>query len=150
MTNIVSIPDAAAPKVAPGWQKARRLARDHITFVVFGLITLFFILHAPNFASLATANAIGRITAVVSIMAVGMTMVIMCREIDLSVGALAQPFGHGWRHADADRDQPWLSIPIMTGFGALIGLANGLIVTRLRIPSFLATLACSASCRAPR
>ena len=140
MTNIVSTPDAAAPKAAPGWQKAKRLARDHITFVVFGLITLFFILHAPNFASLATANAIGRITAVVSIMAVGMTMVIMCREIDLSVGALASLSAMVGAMLMQTGINPWLSIPVMTGFGALIGLANGLIVTRLRIPSFLATL----------
>jgi len=121
-------------------RRLKRLARDHITFIVFGLITLFFALYAPNFASLATANAIGRITAAVSIMAVGMTMVIMCREIDLSVGALASLSAMLGAMLMRTGIDPWLAIPAMLAFGAAVGLVNGLIVTRLRIPSFLVTL----------
>lgn len=116
------------------------LARDHITYIAFGLVTLFFVFYAPNFASLTTAYAISRITAVVSIMAVGMTMVIMCKEIDLSVGAhasLAAMVGALLMRTGLNM---WLVIPAMVAFGAAIGLINGLIVTRLKIPSFLVTL----------
>ena len=64
-------------------------ARDHVTYGIFILITLYFILFAPHFASLSTASAVLRITAIVSVMAIGMTFVIICGEIDLSVGSLA-------------------------------------------------------------
>ncbi|OEO33187.1 hypothetical protein VW23_007840, partial [Devosia insulae DS-56] len=131
----------AAPLAEHPWRgRLLRLARDHITFIVFALITLFFVFYAPNFASLQTANAIGRITAVVSIMAVGMTMVIMCREIDLSVGAHASLAAMLGAMLMGTGIHPWLAIPIVIVGGMLVGLVNGLIVTRLRIPSFLVTL----------
>lgn len=117
-----------------------QFTQDHITYFVFGAITLFFIFYAPNFASLTTAYAISRITAVVSIMAVGMTMVIMCKEIDLSVGAhasLAAMVGALLMKAGLTI---WLVTPAMLLFGATIGLVNGLVVTCLKIPSFLVTL----------
>lgn len=139
MSDTVSanLPAQARPPLAG---RLKRLARDHITFIVFAAITLFFVFYAPNFASLQTANAIGRITAVVSIMAVGMTMVIMCREIDLSVGAhasLAAMLGAMLMGTGID---PWVAIPVVAAGGAVVGAVNGLIVTRLRIPSFLVTL----------
>lgn len=125
---------------APFAPRVLNALRDHITFVIFGVVTLFFIIYAPNFASLQTGLAIGRITAVVSIMAVGMTMVIMCREIDLSVGANASVSAMLCAMLMQTGINPWLVIPIITAFGAAVGLATGLIVTRLRIPSFLVTL----------
>ncbi len=136
----VTMESPAASRTSSWATRVRRLVRDHITFIVFGFITLFFIVYAPNFASLATANAIGRITAVVSIMAIGMTMVIMCREIDLSVGALASLSAMLGALLMQTGINHWLAIPVMLAFGGAIGLVNGLLVTRLRIPSFLVTL----------
>ena len=43
-------------------------ARDHVTYGIFILITLYFILFAPHFATLSTASAVLRITAIVSVM----------------------------------------------------------------------------------
>ncbi len=67
--------------------------RDHVTYAIFGLVTLYFVVAAPSFASIATLEAILRITAIVSIMAVGMTFVIISAEIDLSVGSMASLSG---------------------------------------------------------
>lgn len=116
------------------------LLRDNITYVIFGLVTLGFALFAPNFASLTTAGAVLRITAIVSVMAVGMTFVIICGEIDLSVGSMASlsgmvgalimEAGYGWA--------PALFLTLL--FGGAVGLSTGLLVTRLRIPSFLVSL----------
>lgn len=140
MTNVVSPASVTRSSGASIRDTALRLARDHVTFIIFALITLFFVVYAPNFASLQTATAIGRITAVVSIMAVGMTMVIMCREIDLSVGAHASLAAMLGAMLMRTGISPWLAIPVVTLGGMLVGLVNGLIVTRLRIPSFLVTL----------
>ncbi len=115
-------------------------ARDHITYGIFALITLYFIIFAPHFASLTTASAVLRITAIVSVMAIGMTFVIVCGEIDLSVGSLAS-FGSMVTAILYEREIPTFVTPlIVLAMGALIGAASGLLVTKVRIPSFLVTL----------
>jgi ribose transport system permease protein len=114
--------------------------RDHITYVIFLAITLYFVLFAPHFASLATASAVLRITAIVSVMAIGMTFVIICGEIDLSVGSVAS-FSGMIGALLLDQNVPsYLSPLLVLGVGALIGATSGVLVTKLRIPSFLVTL----------
>jgi len=103
-------------------------------------VTLFFALFAPNFATLGAAEAILRITALVTIMAVGMTFVIICGEIDLSVGSLAS-----WSGMIValllDRGAPgWFAALAVLAMGAGIGAITGALVTKLGIPSFLVTL----------
>ncbi len=116
------------------------LLRDNITFVVFGLVTLGFALFAPNFATLTTAGAVLRITAIVSVMAVGMTFVIICGEIDLSVGSMASLSGMIGALIMQAGLGAGAAVALTLAFGAAVGLCNGLLVTRLRIPSFLVTL----------
>lgn len=116
------------------------IVREHLTYFIFGAVTLFFAIAAPNFATFGTAEAILRVTALVSIMAVGMSFVIICAEIDLSVGSLAS-----WSSMlvamSLDRGVPAFAAPLLVlAGGALVGLVNGLLVTKLRIPSFLVTL----------
>lgn len=117
-----------------------QIARERITYVIFLLITLYFIAFAPNFASLSTAEAILRITAIVSVMAIGMTFVIICGEIDLSVGSVASFSGMAVALL-LERELPtYVAIALVLAMGALIGATSGLLVTKLRIPSFLVTL----------
>jgi len=131
----------AGEAASDGWRASlRRVVLDRPTYLIFAAVTLFFIAFAPNFASLSTAEAILRITALVTIMAVGMTFVIICAEIDLSVGSVAS-----WSGMIAalllDRGAPgWLAPILVLGMGAAIGVVNGLLVTKLGIPSFLVTL----------
>ena len=126
--------------MTPPFPRVATLLLDNITYVIFGLVTLGFALMAPNFASLTTAGAVLRITAIVSVMAVGMTFVIICGEIDLSVGSMASlsgivgalimQAGYGWGSA----------LLLTLAFGGAVGMTTGLLVTRLRIPSFLVSL----------
>jgi ribose transport system permease protein len=121
---------------------ASRLFRPgpHVTYIIFLIIIGFFVVFAPNFASLNTAGAIGRITAVVTIMAVGMTFVIVCGEIDLSVGSHVSFAAMVIAMLLYNGVPPWLAAPAVLLLGAGVGSINGLIVTKLRIPSFLVTL----------
>ena len=137
MSTTTGIPTGAAGGAA---RTALRLLTDRPTYLIFGLVTIFFIAFAPNFATLGTAEAILRVTALVTIMAVGMTFVIVCAEIDLSVGSVAS-----WSGMVAaillDRGVPTVLVPVLVlAMGALIGAVNGVLVTRVRIPSFLVTL----------
>lgn len=124
---------------APGWS-IRSLVADHVTYLIFGAVTLFFLVAAPNFASVATAAAILRITAIVSVMAVGMTFVIIAGEIDLSVGSVASFSGMILSLLLQANQPAWVAAPLVLLMGAAIGAINGILVTWLRIPSFLVTL----------
>jgi Branched-chain amino acid transport system / permease component len=123
-----------------GGRRFFSFARDHITYGIFALITLYFIAFAPHFASFATAGAVLRITAIVSVMTIGMTFVIVCGEIDLSVGSLAS-FAGMIVAMLYERDVPSFVAPVIVlALGALVGSVSGLLVTKIRIPSFMVTL----------
>ncbi len=127
--------DTAGP-----WTTVRRLIVQRPTYLIFAAVTVFFVVFAPNFATLSTAEAILRITALVSIMAVGMTFVIICGEIDLSVGSVASWSGMLLAMM-LEQNVPTIPAVLLTlAGGGLIGLVTGLLVTKLRIPSFLVTL----------
>ena len=112
----------------------------HVTYIIFLLIIGFFLTFAPNFATLRTAGAVGRITAVVSIMAVGMTFVIVCAEIDLSVGSHVSFAAMVVAMLLYNNVPGLLAAPAVLLLGAVVGAINGLMVTKLRIPSFLVSL----------
>jgi ribose transport system permease protein len=117
-----------------------RLLRDNVTYAIFLAVTVFFAFTAPNFASLSTVGAILRITAIVSVIATGMTFVIISAEIDLSVGSVASFSGMILSLLLANGVPTILGVLLTLLMGALIGACNGLLVTLLRIPSFLVTL----------
>ena len=113
---------------------------DHITYVVFSIITLYFFLFAPHFASMRTVAAVLRITSIFSIMAVGMTFVIITAEIDLSVGAHASFSGMICAIFIRSGLGTLTSVIFVLLLGALIGMIIGFLTTRLKIPSFLVSL----------
>lgn len=115
--------------------------RNYIVYIAFigVFITFSITLYEDGFLTLNNILNIVRQTAMISIMAVAVTFVISTGEIDLSVGSIAalssltaalaiQSFGL------------FGGIVAGLGTGALIGLVNGLLVTKVLIPSFLVTL----------
>jgi ribose/xylose/arabinose/galactoside ABC-type transport system permease subunit len=81
-------------------------ARDHITYGIFALITLYFIAFAPHFASLSTASAVLRITAIVSVMAIGMpSSLCVGRSISLSDLSRVSP-AWSWRCSTTVTSRP--------------------------------------------
>ncbi|HYK73928.1 MAG TPA: sugar ABC transporter permease [Pseudoneobacillus sp.] len=78
----------------------------------------------------------------IAVLAVGMTLVIVIRHIDLSVGYLAGFLGAIVAILLTQAGMPMLvAIPIILILGVIIGLINGLLVAQIGIPSFVATLA---------
>lgn len=115
--------------------------RNYIVYFAFIGVFIIFSITLYDYGFLTTNNLLNiiRQTAMISIMAVAVTFVISTAEIDLSVGSIAalssltaalavQSFG--------------LIGGIIAGLGtgAIIGLINGLLVTKVLIPSFLVTL----------
>jgi putative multiple sugar transport system permease protein len=78
----------------------------------------------------------------IAVLAVGMTLVIVIRHIDLSVGFLAGFLGAITAIFLTQMGMSvWITIPLILILGAIIGLFNGVLVAKIGIPSFVATLA---------
>jgi len=122
---------------------ARAFLERWSLLVAFAGAIVFFALARPeSFLTLDNARAILDDTSVLAVLAVGVTVVLVIGEFDLSVGfvvGLAAAAGvgvmafHGW--------PVWAAVPAMLAAGAIAGLANGIAVAHVRIPSFVATLA---------
>jgi hypothetical protein len=113
-------------------------------------LVLAFALADARFATLANLRVILDSAAVPFVLAVGMTFVIRLGSIDLSVEGLMAACSLAFALVIAnDRthvDLGWLGLPVAAALGCAFGLANGLVVTWLRVPSFVATLGVGAIC----
>ncbi len=111
------------------------------TMVVFVAIFIFLSIASPSF--LTTTNLIGllRQVALLLIVAVGMTFLIIAGGIDLSVGSSNAVTGVLCALLVTKLGFP-TALGVLCGVaaGGLIGLANGLLVTRINLPPLLATL----------
>jgi ribose/xylose/arabinose/galactoside ABC-type transport system permease subunit len=117
------------------------LSGEGMLYVAFIALIVIFSLTSPVFLTVSNFANIGRQIALVSIIAVGMTYVIIAGEFDLSVGSAMALAGVVAALAMRNLAQHWLVGAIAgLGTGALIGTVNGVLTTRLRIPSFLITL----------
>ena len=93
----------------------------------------------PSFFSFRTLMVLTSDTMTLFLMAVGATFVILMGGIDLSVQAVASMTSV--IVAATLPELGVLAIPVAVGAGALAGLAGGVSHTKLRIPSFISTLA---------
>ena len=139
----------------PQQSRARRLAqlllqgdRPYALYFAFAILLVVFSVASPWFLSIDNFLNIGRQTALVSIIAIGMTFVIIARQIDLSVGSTLALSGMSAALAMAYIGDNWFVGAVAgIGTGALVGLINGVITTRLNIPSFLVTLGTLSAAR---
>ena len=110
---------------------------------VLGLlgVVLFFTLQTPNFWSPQTMTAITTVASTIGIVAIGVTMLMICGEFDLSVG---QNFAFTpiiWAILFVTNDiNEWLALAIALGCAATVGITNGVVTTGFGIPSFITTL----------
>ncbi len=139
---------AGAPRAPAGFRLPEGI-RDRLQDVVSqlaaagGLIVVFIALSfaSPYFLTSNNLFNIGVQVSVVAIIAIGQTLVILTAGIDLSVGSVAGLGGILGSMAIAKAGFP--IIPgILVGIlaGAAIGLVNGLLITQMQLPPFIATL----------
>jgi putative multiple sugar transport system permease protein len=128
-------------------QDARKLFRENIRdygmFIALGVISLIFAITTDGLF-LSSRNLVNLVnqTGYIAVLAVGMTLVIVIRHIDLSVGFLAGFLGAVAAIAMVDWNLPvYIVIPLVMVFGILAGLISSFLVAGLGIPAFVATLA---------
>ncbi|MDQ0000697.1 ABC transporter permease [Pseudarthrobacter sulfonivorans] len=138
--NTISPRDTAAPRHIGTILKELDWRR-YVIYIGFVVVFVFFaiLLRDQGFMSPNNLLNIFRQTATITVMAVGMTYVIACAEIDLSVGSVAGLSSV----CTAMVLSQWGLIPgILAGLavGLVVGSINGALVSLLGIPSFLVTL----------
>jgi ribose transport system permease protein len=105
------------------------------------LLCVVFSITSPVFLSLRNFLNVADQVTVLGILAIGMTAVIVIGGIDLSVGSILglATMTMGWIYRDYAL--PFgLCILLALIAGSVAGLVNGLLVTRARLPAFIATL----------
>ena len=155
MNDSVSPLTAERQASPPQKSRMRRIAqlllqgdRPYALYGAFAILLVVFSFASPWFLSIDNFLNIGRQTALVSIIAVGMTFVIIARQIDLSVGSTLALSGMSAALAMAYVGDNWIIGAIAgIGTGALVGAINGVVTTRLNIPSFLVTLGTLSAAR---
>ncbi|MET4803072.1 ABC transporter permease [Bradyrhizobium sp. LB11.1] len=122
-------------------QNLLRGERPYMLYIAFVILLVVFSLSSPWFLSVDNFLNIGRQTTLVSIIAVGVTFIIIARQIDLSVASTLALSGMAAALAMSQINNSWIVGALAgLGTGALVGLLNGILTTQLSIPSFLVTL----------
>jgi ribose/xylose/arabinose/galactoside ABC-type transport system permease subunit len=106
---------------------------------LFALCGLLFVL-TPHFLTPSNLLNVLEQTSINAVIAVGMTFVILTGGIDLSVGSIVAPTGIALAEALKAGAPAPVAVGVGLAVGTLAGLANGLLVTRGRLPPFIATL----------
>jgi len=115
-------------------------AQQPILLILLILLALL-AFRQPGFYEPASLLAFLKRAAPLVILAAGQYFVIVSGEFDLSVGSLVTAeVVIAARVIDGDPAMTWPVVALMTGFGLLVGLVNGLITTLLHVPSFITTL----------
>lgn len=134
---------SASPIRATAWQ-ARLVAAVRSGAVLFLLAVLIVVysLAQPAFLNLSNLLSILQAVSVVAILGAGVTVTLAVGGFDLSIGAVAASSVMAASYAMIVWGfDVWLTVPTVLAFGALVGLANALLIVVLRVPDLLATLA---------
>ncbi|MEQ1901438.1 MAG: ABC transporter permease [Devosia sp.] len=114
-----------------------------LVLLMIGLYAIGAFINPTFFGGTDAFQALLRDTARYAVMAVGMTFVIANKDLDLSVGSIFGLIGVVFAYVfDPNHYDMGVveGIAICLFLGAVIGLLNGVLVTILRVPAFIATL----------
>ncbi len=123
---------------APARRRGLRVSPKYIPMALLVLVAIAFAVGNPNFVSPYNVNTILVYAAPLLMVALGQMCVVLVGGIDLSVGGMIS-FVSCLFVVMIGRIGVW-AYPLCLVSGAVLGLVNGVVVTRIRIPSFIATL----------
>ena len=120
----------------------RRRARNLAPFATLVILVVFFSATTDSFLNLINLRNVLAQVATLAVVSTGVTFVLLCGEIDLSIASVAMMAG-----VISSMLFGTLGLPDAVAFGAgilaaaLLGALNGVTTTRVGLPSFVATLA---------
>ena len=128
----------------------RSQLRNIAPFATLLFLVVFFSFASPSFATVGNLWNILTQVSVTGIIAVGLTFVILCAEIDLSIASIANVTGIAVAYFTmqesyvniANFPMPgWVAVLLALVLCAVLGIVNALGLTLIGIPSFIMTLA---------
>ena len=153
VSRVASAPNEPAPDEAvlhqgQSWKRrgSSWLVKGNL-LIVFVVIVVIASLLSPDFLTVRNVSNLLQQSSLTGIIAVGMTLVILTAGIDLSVGSTAALSGMIVAIALDGKVPLPLAILLTLLVGVAVGLAMGAVSARLRLPSFIVTLAGLTSIR---
>ncbi len=121
--------------------KSIKIGQNIIILFALVLLVGVFTLLNPNFVDRYNIVSMAQSLAPYAILSLGVTFVIATGGIDLSIGTVCIAAAVLAGKAFTQGFIPlWAVIPVMIAIGTLFGLINGLLIAKLGLPSFIATL----------
>ena len=111
-----------------------------LRYIAIAALFIVFSITAKNFFTMRSVLSLALQTSAITIMGIGVTFAIVTGGIDLSIGSVVALSGTVGVMAAIAGVPIWLSMIIGLLVGVVCGLLNGLMITRLRLPPFIATL----------
>ncbi|WP_460085914.1 ABC transporter permease [Roseibium sp. LAB1] len=109
--------------------------------VLLGGLALFFSLYASGFASPRSAVFILQSVAITGILALGVTCTLVVGGFDLSIGSVATSALMLSAYSMVVLEQSaFVAVALCLVMGAVVGLINGFLIVKMRVPDLLATL----------
>ncbi len=110
--------------------------------VVLAAVLLFFSTQVPNYLNGRLFNRISSSVAIMAFIATGQTLVILTRNIDLSIGSIVgfTAFATGSLISSHPETSPWVLVLYAMAVGACFGVVNGVLVAYAKIPAIIVTL----------
>ncbi|QFT30574.1 Ribose transport system permease protein RbsC [Labrenzia sp. THAF82] len=109
--------------------------------ILLGGLALFFSIYASGFASPRSAVFILQSVAITGILALGVTCTLVVGGFDLSIGSVATSALMLSAYTMVVLEQSaFVAVALCLIMGAIVGLVNGLLIVKMRVPDLLATL----------
>ena len=122
-------------------RKPFKLQQNIIILIAVVVLVGIFSLFNPNFIDKYNILSMCQSMAPYAVMSLGVTFVIATGGIDLSIGTVCIAAAVLAGKMFTSQLIPlWATIPVMIAIGLLFGFINGLLVAKLKIPNFIATL----------
>ena len=118
-----------------------RIREIFLVTLILVMIGLFSI-QIPNYINVAFVNRISTSIVILSVLAVGQTLVFLTRNFDISVGSIVGVSAYfvGFQLFKHPEIHPLLAILMAIGVGMICGAINGAIISYGRVPSVICTL----------
>lgn len=135
---------ATTPDLAEPRRSASKLflARELGIVLALAIVVAITTLSNPRFLSAQSRRDLLLGAAILVVLAVGQTVVIVTRNVDLSVGSILGlvAFGTGKLLVAAPESPILLALLVGIAFGAVLGAVNGALVSAVKVPALVVTL----------
>ena len=141
------------PTMGPRRRMLVEFVLDNLVWIILVIVLTAFSATIPQFLQIGIFLNILQNSTFIGIIAVGLTLTLICGQMDLSIESVmalaamvvSLAFGTGGAGAKLTLDPSWLYFPVSLlmalAVGAIVGALNGALVVRLEINAFIVTLA---------